>query len=455
MHPISPVDFLFLTLEKRQQPMHVGALFMFRLPENASPTFVHDLVDDIRRSRSIPVPPFNQILQGLFWKEDEDFDLDHHFRHIALPAPGRIRELLVYVSQEHSALMDRARPLWACHIIEGIEDNRFAMYFKIHHGLVDGVAAMRLVERSLAHQPTEETIIPPWCLIHHPSRERRDQSPSTSKKLMELAKLQIRGLPAVGREIFHAFNDIGHPDHVSIFHTPPSALNQRVSSARRFAAQSYALERFRKLTRALNVTLNDLVLAVCSGAIRAYLSSLNQLPKRPLIAMVPASIRTDNSHTGNQIAMILANLATDQADPLQRLTTIRRSMQHSKARFKRMTPQQILSYSALIYGPSGVKIAAGLFPRNQAFNLVISNVPGPRETLYWKGAQLDAIYPASVIIDGQALNITITSYQDSLEFGIVACRKTLPKVQSLLGLLEAEIALFEQVVKTLPELPSV
>lgn len=158
MRALSPVDMLFLTLEKRQQPMHVGGLFLFRIPQNAPADYVHQLVEDIRNSRAIPVPPFNQVLNGMFWDEDDEFDIDQHFRHISLPRPGRIRELLIYISQEHSALIDRAKPLWECHIIEGIEDNRFAMYFKMHHAMVDGIAGMRLLENHChTRQPISES----------------------------------------------------------------------------------------------------------------------------------------------------------------------------------------------------------------------------------------------------------------------------------------------------------
>ena len=160
MRPLHPIDFIFLSLEKRQQPMHVGGLFLFKIPENASPSFMQDLVMDIRNSKSIPVPPFNNLLNGLFWDEDQHFDIDHHFRHIALPHPGRIRELLVYISQEHSRLIDRAKPLWSCHMIEGIEGNRFAMYFKIHHAMVDGIAGMRLLEKSFSKDPLDQRIVP-------------------------------------------------------------------------------------------------------------------------------------------------------------------------------------------------------------------------------------------------------------------------------------------------------
>ena len=223
-------------------------------------------------------------------------------------------------------------------------------------------------------------------------------------------------------------------------------LNQRVSSSRRFAAQSFELDRFRDIAKALGVTINDVILAVCSGALREYLLSHNSLPSKPLIAMVPASVRDDDSDTSNRITMILANLATHKNDPLERLQIIRRSVQNSKQRFKRMTSDQILNYSAVVYGPAGLNILSGIMPKRQAFNLVISNVPGPREPLYWNGAKLDALYPASIVLDGQALNITMTSYLDKLEVGLIACRNALPSMQNLLTHLEDEIQRFEAVI---------
>ena len=364
MRPLHPIDFIFLSLEKRQQPMHVGGLFLFEIPENASPTFVHDLVQDIRQSKSIPVPPFNNQLNGLFWGEDEEFDIDHHFRHIALPNPGRIRELLVYISQQHSSLLDRAKPLWTCDVIEGIEGNRFAMYFKIHHAMVDGVAGMRLVEKFLSKDPNEKHVVPLWCVEgKRTKRLKAPKTPAVSKirGVLDTIKSQCEIAPKVMQELSQTlFKEIGkNPDHVSTFQAPPSILNQRVSSSRRFAAQSFELERFRRIAKTLGVTLNDVVLAVCSGALREYLINQNSLPKKPLIAMVPASLRTDDSDFSNRITMILANLATHIADPIERLEIIRRSMQNSKQRFSRMSANEILIYSALVYGPAGLNIASG------------------------------------------------------------------------------------------------
>lgn len=448
MRPLHPIDLIFLSLEKRQQPMHVGGLFLFQIPDNAPATFIQELVRDIRTSKSIPIPPFNNYLNGLFWDEDQQFDLDHHFRHIALPKPGRIRELLTYISQEHSALIDRAKPLWTCHIIEGIEGNRFAMYFKIHHAMVDGIAGMRLVEKSLSHDPHGKSIVPPWC-VEGP-RAKRLKAPKVSriKGVLSTLKGQLESTPRVIYELSQTvLKDMGrNPDYVSSFQAPSSILNQRVSASRRFAAQSFEFERLRRISKALGVTINDIVLAICSGALREYLISQDALPKKPLIAMVPASVRSDDSDVSNRITMILANLGTHKEDPLERLKIVRRSVLNAKERFKRMNANQILNYSAFVYGAAGLNIASGLMPKRQAFNLVISNVPGPQEPLYWNGARLEALYPASIVLDGQALNITMTSYLDKLEVGLTACRNSLPKMQNLLTHLEDEIQRFEQIV---------
>lgn len=445
MRALGPIDMLFLSLEKRQQPMHVGGLFLFRLPKDAPEDFVYQVVQDIRNSRALPVAPFNQVLDGLFWDEDVEFDLDHHFRHISLPKPGRIRELLTYISQEHSALLDRAKPLWECHIIEGIEDGRFAMYFKMHHAMVDGVAGMRLLEKSLSLSATDKRIVPIWAVKNNKLKKPTRNPISKSAKMLGLVNEQLQAVPTVTREVIGSIREVrNNPDYVSVFQAPRSILNQPVSASRRFAAQSYALQRFRCIAKKLGMTINDVVLAVCSGAVRAYLLNQRALPKKPLIAMVPVSLRQDESDSGNQITMILANLATHRPDPIERIEMIHRSVQNAKNRFSRMSATEIINYSGVVYSVAGLNLVSGVLPKLQAFNLVISNVPGPREPMYWNGAQLDAMYPVSIVMDGQAINITLTSYMDKLEVGITACRKTLPRIQSLLSLLEEEIQAFEQ-----------
>ncbi|MDX1598119.1 MAG: wax ester/triacylglycerol synthase family O-acyltransferase, partial [Marinobacter sp.] len=153
MKPLSPADQMFLWLEKRQQPMHVGGLQLFSFPEDAPDDYVAQLADQLRDHTTV-TSPFDRRLDSRFtqpvWVRDEHLDLEHHFRFEALPTPGRVRELLSFVSAEHSHLMDRERPLWEFHLIEGLRDRQFAVYTKIHHSLVDGVSAMRMAQRMLS-----------------------------------------------------------------------------------------------------------------------------------------------------------------------------------------------------------------------------------------------------------------------------------------------------------------
>jgi len=437
MRALGPIDQAFLWLERRQQPMHVGGLMLFKIPENADANFVQEVAARFK-AVTPPVRPFNQRLEGMFWEEDDEFDLEHHFRHIALPDPGRVRELLAYVSQEHSALLDRAKPLWECHLIEGIEGNRFALYFKMHHAVVDGVAGMRIAQKSLSTDPNEKALTPLWAV----KRDKRPKEETTAltnfADTLTRLRHQASSVPKVAKELYQAIRaSYEHdPDYVSVFQAPRSILNQKVSGSRRFAAQSYDLTRIKVIGKKLGVTINDVVMAMCAGALRSYLLELDALPAKPLIAMVPMSLRRDDSDGGNQISMILANLGTHLADPKARLDIIHRSVQNAKDRFSRMSPSEIMAYSALVYSISGANLMTGIAPKLQAFNVIISNVPGPRETMYWNGAELDGFYPVSIVLNGMALNMTLTSYVDKLEFGLIACRKALPSMQRLLTYLE-------------------
>lgn len=452
MKPLSPSDQLFLFLERRQQPMHVGGLQLFEFPDDAEESYVQELAE-ILRAYKTPSAPFNQRLVSKigrdYWEEDRQFDLDHHFRHEALPHPGRIRELLALVSAEHSALLDRERPLWESHLIEGFSDRRFALYSKIHHSVVDGIAAMRLMQRGLSPDPNARGLPPVWAQEKR-KRERESLTPAAAVKELAgaggAASKQLATLPNVLREVYRSIQKARHHDtYVSVFQAPHCILNERITGSRRFAAQSYPMARFKAVAKAFGGTLNDVVLSVCGSALRDYLISQRALPDAPLIAQVPMSVRSDDSAGGNQIAMILANLATHVADPARRMEIVQGSVRESKERFAKMTPEEIVNYTALTLAPAGLNLLTGINPKWQSFNVVISNVPGPKEPLYWNGARLQGIYPVSIVLDRLALNITLTSYVDSLEFGIIACRRTLPSMQRLLdyierGLSDLEIA---------------
>lgn len=453
MKALSLADQVFLWMEKRQQPMHIGGLHLYDFPEDAGPKYVTELAEYMR-SFDQPTPPFNMRLKSRFgqyhWEEDHLFDLDHHFRHSALPKPGRIRELLALVSVKHSVLMDRERPMWEVHLIEGLRGRRFAIYYKVHHSMMDGVAAIRMALRLLSEDPAVRNKPPLWAL---PVVKREPKALVTQQdlasSLMTMASSagkQISTLPTLVKEVFHMVEQARHnPDYVTAFEAPPSILNQHITGSRRFAAQSYSLDRFKAIAKKMGATLNDVVLTVCSGALRKYLVSQNALPAKPLIGLVPMSLRRDDSDSGNQIAMLLTSLATHLADPGERLHLIQRSIKDAKERYSQMSVEEGVNFTALTLAPAAINMLTDISNRLQAFNVVISNVPGPTKPLYWNGARLNGMYPVSIPMERIALNITLISYVDHLEFGFIACRRTLPSMQRLLDYVEDSIAELETV----------
>ncbi len=445
MKAVEPSDQLFLFIERRQQPMHVGGLQLFTLPEGAGPKFVLDLVEQMRAFRH-PSAPFNKRLVSRFgvpfWQEDAELDLDLHLRHGALPQPGRVRELLSLVSAEHSILLDRERPLWETHVIEGLSHKRFAMYTKVHHGLMDGISVMRLGMQALSPDPDERNMPPFWAL---PRKRRIRDAEADVGFYMDTAFKYLSATPAAMREALKVFLKAQrNPEHVSLYSAPHCKLSEKITGSRRVAAQSYALSRVKAIARVFGATVNDVALGICSSALRGYLLSQNALPDRPLVAMVPMSIRRDDSAGGNQFAVILTNLGTHLADPVDRLRVIKHSVDEAKERYRQMSHEEATTFSAMVLAPVIYTLFTGLRPKWMSFNVVISNVPGPENPLYLNGARLDGMYPASIVHDHNALNITFTSYGDSLQFGVVGCRRTLPSMQRLLDHIERGIAEFER-----------
>lgn len=457
MKALSPLDQLFLWAERRQQPMHVGGLMLFSFPESAGPSHVTRLAEYLREYK-VPQPPFSSRLVQkygrYYWHYDKQFDLEHHFRHEALPKPGRIRELLTSVSAEHSNLMDRKRPLWECHLIEGVRGKRFALYTKVHHAMIDGVSAMRMLVRALNEDDSVRNMPPFWAIQPNPYHHKQLSPELTIYRHLRTflrAGKQAVTLPNIMKEAAHSFvqevsqkEGIGS-DYVSIFQAPTSILNQSITGSRRFAAQSYSIERLKKIAKAFDATLNDIILAVCGSALRDYLISQNGLPNKPLIALVPVSTRQDDSIGGNEVAGILANLGTHIADPQNRLMIIKASVEQAKKRYESMSSSEMLNYTAMKMLPALLHMATGALPRCQAFNVIISNVPGPKKPLFWNGAQLQGTYPISVPVNQIALNITTVSYVDQMEFGLTACRRSLPSMQRMLdyienGIRELEVA---------------
>jgi diacylglycerol O-acyltransferase len=463
--PLDPTAQGFMIAESRNTPMHVGGLQLFDLPEGAGPGWLRDQYEQsIAVDRVAPLylkRPHRSVATGgsWVWKEDEHFDLEYHVRHSALPAPGRVRELLELCGRLHGTRLARERPLWEVHLIEGLNDGRAAIYSKLHHALVDGVAAMRLLQASLSDDPDARDTPPPWALREGgPADERAPAAPP--ERLLDVPvgafrsamaiSAEAAGLPAaLVRTLNRGLRDEASP--ISLY-APRTILNQNITGARRFAAQDWPIERLQAIGKAAGATINDVVLALCSGALRHYLLELGELPSHSLVAMVPVSLKLADADKpsasgGNAVGTIMVRLATDLPDPAQRLRAIHESVTSGKQALSGMSQLQIIALSGL--GVTPLVLAPMLRLQGLTrppFNLVISNVPGPRHPLYMNGAQLTGMYPMSIPVHGQAMNITCTSYDGQMNFGLVGCRRTAPSLQRLLTHLDRELSNLDEAV---------
>lgn len=444
-----PTDAIFLLGESREHPMHVGGLQLFEPPPGAGRGFARELHKQLTAQREFQ-PTFRKHpakfvggIANLGWSYDDDIDVDYHIRRSALPSPKRVRELLELTSRWHSTLLDRHRPLWETHIVEGLKDGRFAIYTKVHHALIDGVSAQKLMQRALSTDPDDPEIRAPWSL----SKPKRRSSPSS--RLGSLARAAGSVAALAPSTVGLARAALLEQQLTLPFGAPKTMLNVKIGGARRCAAQSWSLDRIKSVKRAAGVTVNDVVLAMCSGALRYYLLEQNALPDTPLIAMVPVSLRTEEEADagGNLVGAILCNLATDTDDPAQRLLTISDSMCSNKKVFSQLPRLQALALSAVNTSALALAAVPGwVASTSPPFNIIISNVPGPTQPIYYGGARLDGNYPLSIALDGQALNITLASNAGNLDFGLVGCWRSVPHLQRLLAHLESSLKDLERAV---------
>lgn len=459
--PIDPTSAAFLLAENRSMPMHVGGLQLFKKPEGAGRDYVRQMYEAMLEVDEVaPLflkHPHRSVRTGaqLVWQPDEQFDIEHHVRHSALPKPGRIRELLDLCGRLHAQRLAWERPLWEAHLIEGLRDGRVAMYTKTHHALVDGVSAMRLLASTLTTDPDKRDMPPPWGMV--PTR-RREKERAERAALSEVPLAALRGAMGITAEaagmpsalVKTIRKGLRNETSALSLYAPRTIFNQDITGSRRFAAQDWPVERLRAIGKATGTTINDVVMAMCSGAMRTYLLELDALPDKPMVAMVPVGLNAKQSQIasaegGNAVGAVMVQLATDLDDPARRLGAIHRSMKDGKEALSSMTPVQILAMSAIGQAPAiltpMLKMQGIVRP---PYNLIISNVPGPRSTHYWNGAQLMGTYPLSIPINGMALNITCTSYDGQMAFGLTGCRRTVPHLQRLLTHLDAEVVALER-----------
>lgn len=460
MSRLGGVDASFLYFETPDTPMHVAGFTLYNLPEDYKGTF-YDNFRALMESRLHMIPVFSKKLAPVpldlhhpAWVDDPAVDLDYHIRHETLPPPGSFEQMEDRIAALHSEPMDRSRPLWQFTVIDGMANGQVALYSKVHHAAVDGGAGMVITSVVYDTTQTPRTVPPPPPKAAPPAptnpigdlmagmmRQQLDMMRAAPEFVSAVSNMFF---PKVGRDgtLADYLPKLPGGGQVPNLLAPKTPFNVTIGGARSYAARSLKLADARAIGKATGAKMNDVVMAVCGGALRRYLSEKAALPREPLIAFVPISLREfGNTDLNNQVFGMLCGLATDVADPLERLRTIQRNSTDAKGiagGFKDIVPQDYAFFGAplllrgltALYGKSGL---ADLLP--MTCNVVISNTPGPQVPLYGAGATVDALYPVSIPAHGCALNLTVQSYLGDLDFGLTADRKAVPDVRHLGDLL--------------------
>ena len=447
---LGPQDMLFLYGETPSSMMHVAALMPFTPPADAPANYLRQMFEETRGLEV--VAPWNLKLShprmlrrpDQSWIVDDKFDIDYHVRRSALASPGDERELGILVSRLHSQNIDFTRPPWELHFIEGLEDGRFAIYMKIHHSLVDGYTGNKILERSMSTDPSLRDQ-PLFFNVGPPKRTRPATQQPSRNPIMSLLGGVVGGALGgaqsavnVGKALYNTQirSDDEYGDIANSFQAPHTIFNKHISRNRRFATQVYPFERLKNIGSKHGATVNDVALAIIGGGLRAFLDQLGELPDKPLIAFLPVNIRPKGDvGGGNSVGTILATMGTDIEDPVERLKAITASTKAAKRQLQNMSQTEVLAYTAGLMAPTALQLASAMTgvrgPLPFTFNLCVSNVPGPRKTLYLNGSRLEATYPVSIPMHGMALNITLESYADTMNFGFIGCRDAIPHLQRL------------------------
>src|SRR5438067_5820840 len=475
LRQLTGLDAQFLALETPRQYGHVGGLAV--LDPSTTPTGRMELADvhNLIAGRLPLLPPFRWRLKQVpldldypYWIEAPDFDLEYHVRELALAPPPTDAKLAEQVARIFSRPLDRSRPLWEVYLIHGLRDRRVALLTKIHHSVIDGMSGAEILGVLLDLTPEGREPPPPpgqegerdpgelemlgRALLGMPRYFERALGalPSTLPNLEETPILRelpgAKTLGAVSGRLVRALRR--RPSRVlerSNLTPPRTSFNGRVSAHRRFAFGQLSLDAVKAIKNEHGCTVNDVIVALCAGAVRRWLEEHGELPDQPLVAQMPVSVRTEEQQGtyGNRIGMLAVPVFTDEADPVRRLRRTHEALKAAKDLHKAL-PAQLLQDATQFIPPAVFARASRVTmslaaTRRPIWNLVISNVPGPQFPLYCAGARMEANYPVSVITDGMGLNITVMSYCGHLDFGIVADREQMPDVWCLIDWIEAEL----------------
>jgi len=447
---LTVLDELFLHLEGPDTHMHVGGVAIF---EGPAPDY-EDVKDMIRKRLQL-VPRFRQKLMtvplGLgrpVWVDDTHFNLEYHVRHTALPAPGDDLKLKRLAARVMSQQLDRSKPLWEIWVAEGLENGRFALISKTHHCLVDGVSGADIMSVILDLGPEPQEIEQqPWRPEPEPTPDQllvdalreRLTSPAEILRTVQSSLVDPSKLP---NRVIESLRAIGEFVGGSLDFAPTSTLNQAIGPHRRFETVLADLDAIKRVKNSFGGTVNDVVLTLVAGGLRRLLMTRGErIDNLELRAMIPVSVRADSDRgtLGNQVASIWAALPVYEEDPVTRLHMISERMQGLKASGQAVGAQ-LLTTLGEYAPPTIIAQAARLVARQRAFNLVVTNVPGPQIPLYTLGRQMEEVYPVLPLADNTTLGVALLSYNGTIGFGLLGDYDTAPDLAVLAEGIEKSLA---------------
>lgn len=452
---MSPLDFLFLAMETVENPAHVASMGIYEIPEGYQGNFVRDLRDrllaqtEVSRPFNLRVKP-QGILPGWYeWEVDANLDLKFHVRHSGLPKPGTMDDLLDLVSRLHARMMDRSRPLWECYLIEGLKGNRFAVYIKMHHSTIDGAGGMEMIENGLSMTPNCEEVVAWWNLSRKPASAK--EWPGLQRLMFSLSSSVLKqalAIPQAAYAIFAPGFGLKKTEAGKAFRSGKSMFNKHVSASRTFGIGSLSLQEVKSTGESLGATVNDVFLAACSGALCKFMTQKGCPPDKDFSAAVPVALSREGGN--NAIAFILVALHTEITNALARVAAVSKSARGAKHDQANLSRAVINTMTLMAQGTQAALGRIGLsevIP--PAAGLVISNVPGMRQARYLMGAKMMSFYPMSVLIHAQGLNITVLSYADELQYGLLSTPEITPDVQELADLIGKEFRIIQSAARKL------
>jgi diacylglycerol O-acyltransferase len=449
MEQLTGLDATFLYMETPSLHMHVSMVAVLD-PSTVPGGYSYQKLRDVVGARLALVPVFRRRLVEVpfrlghpYWIDDQTFDLDFHMHHSALPAPGGVEELARFVGDVCSRQLDRSKPLWEMHIVEGLEHGRVAMVSKIHHSTIDGVSGAELLAqlfdleadpapRELPETPTGTDPMPSDLLLIARALSTRLAAP------INITRLAWR----TGRSVLNVRRVRRSPDDTRgalPLTTPRTSLNAAITPHRKVAFATVGLDDVKELKNALHATVNDVILGICTGVLRRYLEGRGELPDDPLVATVPVSVHPATAHRrgANKVSAMFVSLPCRTDDPVERVEIIRSVTKGAKSEHNALGADVLLNWAEHA-SPSVFSAAARTYTRlrladrhRPIHSLVISNVPGPDFPLYVGGAEIVAAFPLGPVMDGAGLNITVMSHRGVLNWGLIACTESVPGVDAI------------------------